>query len=324
VLAQKSNPLESHPDTSSRLKALGSIVDPEEWTRTVVEFGFVPEATAASEYFGTSLPRYEQLLTEQWARGSFLIWEDAFHRFDRTRKRLAELRKREKTETLNAEQQIESSMCVWDLDGPAAAEPLMMAIHDALPDNPEAAFAFGRCLLAQDKGRGILLMERVIGRVSSKLRRQGTVEICCYLERHNRREEAVAFYNRMAREEGAQQKIAQERYHISPHDTFTSHGLDPMVIDQIRSQLAKLEWIVLAYLCRKQTPLSPDRPLYILGLRPRPKFLIPALRPGMTAFDQLAALNCYPNETCFLHLDGSQPDLEEEICKLPDSLLFKR
>jgi len=84
--------LESHPDTNTRLKAMGSTVDSEEWTRTVVESGFVPEATAASEYFGTSLPRYEQLLTEQWARGSFLIWEDAFHQFDRTRKRLAEMR----------------------------------------------------------------------------------------------------------------------------------------------------------------------------------------------------------------------------------------
>ena len=323
-LAQKSNPLESHPDTNTRLKAMGSTVDSEEWTRTVVESGFVPEATAASEYFGTSLPRYEQLLTEQWARGSFLIWEDAFHQFDRTRKRLAELREREKTEKLNAEQQIESSMCVWNLDGPAAAEHLLMATYKAVPDNPEAAFALGRCLLAQDKESGVLFMERVIGRVSSNLRCQGTVEICRYLERHNRHEEAVAFYNSMAREEDAQQKMAQERYVISPHDTFTSHGLDPTVIEHIRSQLAKLEWIVSAHLCRKQTPLSADRPLYILGLKPRPKFLIPALRPGMTAFDQVTALNCYPDETCFLHLDGSQPTLEKKIRKLPDSLLFKR
>jgi Zn-dependent protease with chaperone function len=323
-LAQKSNPLDSHPDTSTRLKALGSTVDPQEWTRIVVEFGFVPPATAASQYFGASLSRYEQLLTEQWARGSFLIWEGAFRKFDRTRKRLAELCEREKTETLNAAQQIESSMCVWDLDGPAAAEHLLMAIHEALPDNPEAAFTLGRCLLAQDKERGVLFMERVIGRVSSSLRRQGTVEICNYLEGHNRHEEAVAFFNRIALEEDAQQKMAQERYCISPHDTFTSHGLDPAAIEHIRTQLAKLEWMVSAYLCRKQTLLSADRPLYILGLKARPKFLIPALRPGMTAFDQVTALNCYPDETCFLHLDGSQPDLEKKICKLPDSLLFKR
>jgi len=323
-LAQKSAPLDSHPDTSTRLKALGSTVDLEEWMRTVVEFGFVPEATAASEYFGASLPRYEQLLTEQWARGSFLIWEEAFHKFDRTRKRLAELHELEKTKTLNAEQQIESSMCVWNLDGPAAAEHLLKAIHEVFPDDPEAAFALGRCLLAQHKESGVLFMERVIGRVSSSLRCQGTVEICRYLERHNRREEAVAFYNRMAREEDAQQKITQERYHISPHDTFTSHGLDPTVIEHMRSQLAKLEWIVSAYLCKKQTPLSADRPLYILGLRPRPKFLIPAFRAGITAFDQVAALNCYPDETCFLHLDGSEPTLETKIRKLRDSLLFKR
>jgi hypothetical protein len=323
-LAEKSNPLDSHPDTNTRLKALGSTVDPEEWTRTVFALGFVPESTAGSEYFGASLPRYEQLLTEQWARGSFLIWEETFHKFDRTRKRLEELREREKTGTLNVEQQIELSMCVWSLDGPAAAEHLLVATHEALPDNPAAAFTLGRCLLAQDKENGVLFMERVIGRVSSSVRYQGTVEICRYLERHNRSEEAVAFYNRMAREDGVQQKMAQERNNVSPHDTFTSHGLDPAVAEQIRSQVAKLDWIVSAYLCRKQTPLSPDRPLYILALRPRPKFLIPAFRPGMTAFDQVAALNCYPGETCLLLLDDSQPTSEKKIRRLPDSLLFKR
>jgi hypothetical protein len=128
----------------------------------------------------------------------------------------------------------------------------------------------------------------------------------------------------MAREEDMQQKMAQERNNVSPHDTFMSHGLDPAVVEQIRSQVAKLDWIVSAYLCRKQTPLSPDRPLYILALRPRPKFLIPAFRPGMTAFDQVAALNCYPGETCLLLLDDSQPTSEKKIRRLPDSLLFKR
>jgi Zn-dependent protease with chaperone function len=323
-LAQKSNPLDSHPDTSTRLKAMGSTVDPEEWTRTVVEFGFVPESTAASQYFGTSLPRYEQLLTDQWVRGSFLIWEDAFRKFDQTRKRLAELQEREQTETLNAEQQIERAVCVWNLDGPAAAELLLMPIHAAFPDSPEVAFTLGRCLLAQDKEDGVIFMERVIGRAPSAVRYEGTVEICNFLERHNRHQEAVTFYNRMAREDDEQQKMAQERSNISPYDPVISHGLDPAAIKQIHSKVAKLDWVVAVYLCRKPTPLSADRPLYLLALRARRKFLIPAFRPGMTAFDQVAALNCYPNETRFLLLDGSQPTLEKKIRKLPDSLLFKR
>jgi hypothetical protein len=44
----------------------------------------------------------------------------------------------------------------------------------------------------------------------------------------------------------------------------------------------------------------------------------------MTAFDQVAALNRYPDETRFLLFDDSQPTLEEKIRKLPNSLLFKR
>jgi hypothetical protein len=39
---------------------------------------------------------------------------------------------------------------------------------------------------------------------------------------------------------------------------------------------------------------------------------------------QLAALNCYPDETRFLLLDDSQPTVEKKIRKVPDSLLFKR
>jgi len=44
----------------------------------------------------------------------------------------------------------------------------------------------------------------------------------------------------------------------------------------------------------------------------------------MTAFDQVAALNCYPDETRFLLLDDSQPTVEKKSRKVPDSLLFKR
>ena len=53
------------------------------------------------------------------------------------------------------------------------------------------------------------------------------------------------------------------------------------------------------------------------ALKPRRGFLIPAFRPGVTAFDQVAALNCFPTETRFLLLDGSQPTLEKNIRKLP-------
>jgi len=52
--------------------------------------------------------------------------------------------------------------------------------------------------------------------------------------------------------------------------------------------------------------------------------MIPAFHPGMTAYDQVAALNCYPSETRFLLLDRSEPLLVKKIRKLPDSLLFKR
>ncbi len=323
-LEKKSTPLESHPDLSARLRALGSTVDPEEWTRTIAELGFVPESAAASEYFGNSLPRYEKHLTEQWARGSFLIWEDAFHRSDRIQKRLAELRDLEKSTPLNAEQQIECAVCVWNLDGPADAEPLMRKAHADFPEDDGVRFSFGRCLLDQDKEEGILLMERVIGLASSSVRYEATVAICNFLERHNRNDEAVAFYNRMAREDEQKQKIALERNQILPAGPVSSHGLDQATIERIRSQVSTLNWVVTAYFCRKPTPLSPDRPLYLLALKPRRKFLIPAFRAGMTAFDQVAALNCYPVETRFLLLDGQQAALEKVIRRLPDSLLFKR
>ena len=148
--------------------------------------------------------------------------------------------------------------------------------------------------------------------------------ICEYLQRHERNKEANAFFNRVAQEEEAQRKIAFERGNLSPNDPLISHGLDTERIEKISSKVQTLDWVLAAFLCRKPAPLSPDQPLYLLALKPRRGFLIPAFRPGMTAFDQVAALNCFPTETRFLLLDGSQPTLEKNIRKLPNSLLFKR
>ena len=324
ALLCKSGPLDSHPDLSARLTAVESTVDPQEWTDTIGSLGFVPASTAASEYLGRELTRFEKELTEQWARGSFLIWEDHFKRFERNREMLRQLKDCENGRALNCEEMIQRGLCIWNLDGPAASEPFLRSAQAAYPNNPEAAFSVGRCLLAQDKEEGIAYMERVISLVASQIRHEGTLEICKYLRRHKRDEEAIAFFNRVAREDEMQQRIAVERGNISQSDPVISHGLDALRIEKISSMVQTLDWVLEAYFFRKLTPLSPDQPLYLLALKPRRGFMIPAFHQGMTAFDQVAALNCYPLETRFLVLDGSQPLLEKKIRKLPDSLLFKR
>jgi Zn-dependent protease with chaperone function len=324
ALQYKSRPLDSHPDLSTRLRAVESSVDPEQWTHTIESLGFVPTSSAASEYFGRELARYEKELAGQWARGSFLIWEDHFKIFERNRKILAQLKECEKGRNLNAEEMIQRALCIWNLDGPAASEPLLRSAQAAYPNSPEFAFHLGRCLLALDKEEGIAFIERVISLATSQGRYEGTIAICEYLRRHERDDEAIAFFNRMVQEDEVQRKIAFERGNISLYDPVISHGLDAQRMEKISSKVRTLDWVREAFFCRKPTPLSPGQPLYLLALKPRRGFLIPAFHQGMTAFDQVAALNCYPIETRFLLLDGSQPTLEKKIRKLPDSLLFKR
>jgi len=112
-------------------------------------------------------------------------------------------------------------------------------------------------------------MERVISLVASHIRYEGTVEICKYLRRHGRDEEAIAFSNRVAREDEMQQRIAIERGNISPSDLVISHGLDALRIEGISNMVQTLDWVLEAYFFRKPTPLSPDQPLYLLALKPR-------------------------------------------------------
>ncbi len=324
LLEDKAKPLDSHPDVHARLKAMGASVNLEEWAQTIEELGFVPEVTAAREYFGNSLANYEKELTEKWAKGCFLAWEDGYRHFAKVRQQRADLRALENAGPLNAVQRLELALCAWSLEGPAEAEALLDCARADFPESPEIAFNFGRTLLAQDKEEGIAFMERVIGLAPSEIRYQGTMEICGYLERHSRHAEAAAFYNRMAREDEQQKKMIQERGHISPHDAVSEHGLDGATIKEMGKKLATLEWLTEAYICRKPTPLSPERPLYLLCVKARKKFLIPAFRPGMTAFDQVAALNCFPTETRFLLMDGAQPTLEKKIRTASGALLLKR
>jgi Zn-dependent protease with chaperone function len=324
ALAEKAKPLDSHPDMQARLKALGANVDVEEFAKAIETLGFVPQTTAAREYLGNSLAKYEKELTEKWAKSCFLNWEDGYRHFEKVRKQWASIQELEKTGPLDAPRRLEQALCAWSLEGAAEAEAMLVRARADFPESPEIAFNLGRTLLAQDKEEGIPFMERMIGLAPTEIRYQGTVEICNYLNRHNRPDEAKAFFNRMAREDEQQQKMIHERGNITPYDAVSGHGLDGVAIAEMGKKLATLEWVTEAYICRKPTPLSPERPLYLLCLKARKNFLIPAFRPGMTAFDQVAALNCYPAETRFLLMDGAQPTLEKKIRKAAGSLLFKR
>jgi Zn-dependent protease with chaperone function len=324
ALAEKAKPLDSHPDMQARLKALGANVDVEEFARAIEALGFVPQTTAGCEYLGSALAKYEKELTEKWAKSCFLNWEDGYRHFERVRKQWASIQELEKTGPLDAPRRLEQALCAWNLEGPAEAEAMLVRARADFPESPEIAFNLGRTLLAQDKEEGIPFIERVIGLAPSDIRYQGTVEICSYLDRHNRHDEAKAFFNRMAREDEQQRKMIHERGNITPYEAVSGHGLDAAAIEEMGRKLATLEWVTEAYICRKPTPLSPERPLYLLCLKARKNFLIPAFRPGMTAFDQVAALNCFPEETRFLLMDGAQPSLEKQIRKAAGSPLLKR
>lgn len=323
-MKKEAEPLDSHPDSKSRLLALGATSDVEAWAQRIELAGFVPARTAASEYLRDTISTLEQALTEKWARNVFLQWEDVFHHFRRTREMFEQLQQRDERAPLNAEESGQRAACVWTLDGPAAAEAFYRIALQSFPHDPDISFNLGRCLLAQDKADGVLLMEQVISRTSPEIRYRGIAEISAYLERHGRGDEGAAFYDRMVREDEQQRQIAIERGNMTPYDKVVWHGLDPTTIRNIQKRVQMLAWVAEAYFCRKPTPLSADRPLYLLALKPRRGFLVPAFRAGMTAFDQVTALDCYPVETRFLLLDGKFPTLEKTIRKTRGILLFKR
>lgn len=132
---------------------------------------------------------------------------------------------------------IQRALCILNLDGPGASEPFLRSARAAYPNCPEAVFSLGHCVLAQDKEEGIAFMERVMSLVASQVRYEGTVEICKYLRRHERDDEAIAFFNRIASEDEMQRKIALERGNISPYDPVISHGLDALRIEKISSMV---------------------------------------------------------------------------------------
>jgi Zn-dependent protease with chaperone function len=323
-MKKEAEPLDSHPDSKSRFLALGATTDVEAWAQRIELLGFVPAQTAASEFLPDSISTLEQALTEKWACNVFLQWEDVFRHFRRTRETLQQLQQREQGAPLNAEESNQRAACIWTLDGPAAAEAFYRIALQSFPDDPDISFTLGRCLLAQGNEDGVRWMEQVISRASPEIRYRGIAEICEYLERHGRGEEGAAFYQRMAEEEERQRQIAKERGNMTPYDKVIWHGLDPATVENIQKRVHMLEWVAEAYFCRKPTPLSADRPLYLLALKPRRGFLVPAFHAGMTAFDQVAALDCYPVETRFLLLDGKFPTLEKTIRKTRGILLFKR
>jgi hypothetical protein len=90
-----------------------------------------------------------------------------------------------------------------------------------------------------------------------------------FLWRHDREDEAEAFYRRANEHERIVVLAALERRRIHQRDCVIETGLDDPTIAPIREELSKCPEVARAYLVRKEVIYFPEKFLFVLGFVPR-------------------------------------------------------
>lgn len=258
---------ETHPAFLDRARALGRSAD------GFREAGF-PEAarpSAAEALLGEDRGAIERELAAHWQQGARASWRDRHYRA------AAEARRRGPGETAAPVPDPSDAIALWeaartaaDLQGPAAAEPLLRAVLGRDPRHPGAGVLLGHHRMGLGDPEG----ERLLWQVVEQEDEQWTPRAGAALHEHYRSSGQVDRQRDVRvlldRHEEAVTRARRERATVSPRDTFLPHGLADEQIEPLRSLLAAQEACGAAWLVRKAVRLFPHRPLFLLCVRGLP------------------------------------------------------
>jgi hypothetical protein len=193
-------------------------------------------------------------------------WTERHKAVAASRRRLAELAERARGGVLPEAEGWERASLVLDLDGAAAAEPLLREVVERSPNHAGAHWVLGEILLARNDARGVSLIERAVD-IDPSARGAGYDAIRRFYERRGE-EELAARYERQAWEERDLFTLAeQERRGVSPSDEFAPHALPAEAVAAIREALARIDQVAEAYLGQKVMRYYSEDRLYVLGVR---------------------------------------------------------
>jgi len=272
-LALQTEPDDSHPSLSDRIKAL----QPRGWPSVLLIPAFMQRARAAfqRERGSASLGRLIEnpdLLIERLDRDALgdlkESWGTMHVGFTRDLKRFEALKKMGAA-NLGEEEGWEFVRLTAEANGIGEGREALGLFLHRFPLHPQANLRAGADLLREGNARGLLHLEKAsadwiceadaIQLRSIWHRRRGEVELAEQLEQSNWKKMDVweAAFN--------------ERQQVDGGDEFLPHGLDSVVVDRILEQIKDRSRVTSVYLVKRKLRHEPERPQLLLVFELRRK-----------------------------------------------------
>jgi tetratricopeptide (TPR) repeat protein len=263
-LSVKTGYVDTHPSLKDRVRALGVHISEEDWASRI---GAVARPSAAEEMLGSNLDAWFRTFHERWHKAVATSWTARHKEVQELRGRLADLKGKDASSSLQEAEKWEAARLSGDLEGDDAAVPLYEEILRGNPGHVSANFEMGRILLAQGESSGMEHLERAM-----KSDPDCTYTACSiveqYMREQGRQSEADRYYNRALQFLDTSDEAEKERQNITAADTFLPHDVDADILKQVRTHLRRYVGLKAAFLVRKSVRFFPEKSAYVLGIVP--------------------------------------------------------
>ena len=230
------------------------------------------ERSAADVYLGSKLDEIAVQFDRSWDEHVATQWQPRFKHFQNTQKRLAELDKKSRSETLTPDDFAEKVGLTCEKDGPDAGVPIARIAAETHPDNADLIFGLGALLLQQGDESGIDHLNHAV-ELDKDYRYGANERIFQYLNSNGRFDDARPYANFVEEEGEILQKAQLERSAIHGSDRFQIHDLDDEAVSAIAATVAEFKEITTAYLVNKVVAYKAEVLLRVLFIEPRPSRL---------------------------------------------------
>lgn len=307
ALRQETLSYDTHPALQDRLKAVQFNED--------LKINY--QESSLNVLFTTEqVNHYLSLFSQQWQHLATHYWQEMHGEYQQSKETLRLL---EIKDTMTIDEQFEKAQAMEHLEGTDVATPLYQAILKEQPKHIPASFALGRILLSKQDQEGITLINDVM-----KQDIRYTSEGCKVLYKHylsqGDKEVANTYYQRAIEFHDIYELAKQERETLRYSDHFLEHELSSDTITHFLTQMERYDFVIEAYLVRKDVKHLKEYPVYILGV----KFHDELVTNRQGYIDQLANNIHFDGQFFVVSLYDKNVQIEEKIKRIENALLFSK
>lgn len=264
AMGERTGLSDTHPSLADRLRGLG-------WTAAPDIAWCAPPAAGSDAatllLSRTTTARLNAQLGKRWQASARDRWSTEHQRLRMIQDEIAALDAAAQQGPLSESQAWERISLTMNID-PAGAVKQLPGFVAASPNHALSRLHLGRHFITRGEDEGIEHLT-LAARLDDELLVPAYELITEHLASTGRRREALPF-EKAARERAALLESAEEeRTTINSKMVLEPNGLPASTLDVLRAALAQHPNVQEAYLVRRKVTILPNRPAYLLGIRPK-------------------------------------------------------